>query len=66
MLKTVWDITNDDFIKHVNESKNYTEIMKKCGYNNVGNTKTIKKRINLLNLSIDHFVKKFLKLPKLG
>ena len=43
MLKTVWDITNDDFIKHVNESKNYT--------------KTIKKRINLLNLSIDHFVK---------
>ena len=57
MLKTVWDITNEEFIKIVNESKNYTEIMKKCGYTNVGNTATIKKRITLLNLTVDHFVR---------
>jgi len=57
MLKTVWDITNDDFIKYVKESNNYTDVLKKCGYKNHGNAKTIKKRINLLNLPIDHFVK---------
>jgi len=57
MLKTIWDITNEDFIKIVNESNSYTEIMKKCGYKNLGNTATIKKRITLLNLTISHFVK---------
>lgn len=57
MLKTVWDITNDDFIKYVNESNTYTDVLKKCGYKNHGNAKTIKKRIILLKLSINHFVK---------
>lgn len=57
MLKTIWDISNDDFIKFVNESNTYSDVMRKCGYTNLGNTKTIKKRINLLNLSIEHFIK---------
>jgi hypothetical protein len=57
MLNTIWDISNEDFIKYVMESKTYSELLRKCGYANLGNRKTIKKRINLLNLSVDHFVK---------
>lgn len=57
MLNTIWDISNEDFIKYVKESKTYSELLRKCGYANLGNSKTIKKRINLLNLSVDHFVK---------
>lgn len=57
MLKTVWDINNEDFIKYVNESDTYTDVLKKCGYKNFGNAKTVKKRIILLNLSTEHFVK---------
>jgi Zn finger protein HypA/HybF involved in hydrogenase expression len=57
MFKTIWDINNEDFIKYVNESKTYRDVLKKCGYTNLSNNKTIKKRITLLNLSVDHFVK---------
>ena len=57
MLNTIWDISNEDFIKYVMESNTYSELLRKCGYSNLGNRKTIKKRINLLNLSVDHFVK---------
>lgn len=57
MLKTIWDISNEDFIKYVNESNKYTELLKKCGYTNLGNSKTVKKRIALLNLSVNHFTK---------
>ena len=56
MLKTIWDITNEDFINIVNNSNSYSDILKKCGYTNLGNTNTIKKRIKLLNLSVDHFI----------
>lgn len=55
MLKTVWDITNAEFVQIVQTSHNYSEILSKCGYTNLGNTLTIKKRINALNLSVDHF-----------
>lgn len=57
MLKTIWDISNDDFIKFVNESNTYSDLLRKCGYTNLGNNKTVKKRIILLNLSIEHFIK---------
>jgi len=57
MLNTIWDISNEDFIKYVKESKTYSELLKKCGYTNLGNNKTVKKRINLLNLSVEHFIK---------
>jgi hypothetical protein len=57
MFKTVWDISNEDFTNIIKESKTYTEVLRKCGYTNLGNTNTIKKRITLLNLSVDHFVK---------
>lgn len=57
MLNTIWDISNEDFIQYVKESKTYSELLKKCGYTNLGNNNTVKKRINLLNLSIEHFIK---------
>ena len=57
MFKTVWDISNDDFTNIIKESKTYSDVLRKCGYTNLGNRNTIKKRITLLNLSIDHFVK---------
>ena len=57
MLKTIWDINNDDFIKFVEESNTYISLLRKCGYTNLGNNTIVKKRIILLNLSTDHFVK---------
>lgn len=57
MLKTVWDISNEDFINIVKNSNTYSDVLRKCGYKNIGNTTTIKKRIALLNLSVEHFVK---------
>lgn len=56
MLKTIWDILNDDFINIVKNSNSYSDILRKCGYTNLGNTNTVKKRIDLLNLSTDHFI----------
>lgn len=62
MLKTIWDIPDNEFIKYVKESNYYSDLLRKCGYTNIGNRSTIKKRIKLLNLSIEHF-KKY-KIPK--
>lgn len=56
VIKTIWDISNEDFIQYVNESKTYSDLLRKCGYTNIGNSQTVKKRINLLNLSTEHFV----------
>jgi len=56
-MKTVWDIPDEDFIKYVKESDCYSILLKKCGYKNVGNRKTVKKRIKRLNLSVEHFIK---------
>lgn len=60
MINTIWDISNTDFIKYVNESKSYSDLLRKCGYTNLGNTKTVKKRITLLDLSTAHFNKNFI------
>ena len=57
MIKTIWDISNEDFIKYVNESDTYSVLLRKCGYTNLGNRRTVNKRIMLLNLSILHFIK---------
>lgn len=59
MLRTVWDILDEDFTNLVKESINYSDLMRKCGYNNVGNRATVTKRIEKLNLSTDHFGKTF-------
>jgi Zn finger protein HypA/HybF involved in hydrogenase expression len=55
MLKTVWDISNAEFVNHVQGSKNYSDLMRKCGYTNVGNKTTVQKRIKALGLSTSHF-----------
>jgi len=56
-MKTLWDISDEDFIKYVKESDCYAVLMRRCGYKNTGNRNTIKKRIKKLNLSVDHFIK---------
>ena len=55
--KTLWDILDEDFIKYVEDSNTYADLLRKCGYKNIGNRDTIKKRIKLLNLSVEHFGK---------
>jgi Zn finger protein HypA/HybF involved in hydrogenase expression len=62
MINTIWDISNEDFIEYVSSCNTYSDVLRKCGYTNLGNSKTIKKRIKLLNLSTKHFVK--YKIPK--
>lgn len=57
MEKTIWDILDADFIKLVETSTNYSELMRKCGYRNTSNRSTITKRIKKLNLSTLHFKK---------
>lgn len=64
MFKTIWDISNEDFTNIVKESKTYSDVLRKCGYTNLGNRRTIKKRIIVLNLSVDHFVKYILPTQK--
>ena len=61
--KNMWDIPNDQFIEIVAGATNFVDAMRKCGYTNIGNSKTIKKRINQLNLSTDHFIK-YIPVPK--
>ena len=51
---TVNDIPEYDFIKYLAESKTWTEFLKKCGYNNTGNTQVVKKRIQDLKLDDSH------------
>lgn len=49
--------SDDSFIKIVNESFSYSEILRKIGLTTNGgsSTKSIKQRINLLGLSVEHF-----------
>lgn len=56
-MKTLWDISDENFIKFVKESDCYAVLLRRCGYKNIGNRITVKKRINLLNLSTEHFIK---------
>ena len=51
---TIYNIKDEDFIEIIKNSKNWTEILKKCGYNNLGNNKTVLKRCQKLNIDISH------------
>lgn len=53
----MWDISNEEFTAIVAGSESYTDALRKCGYTNFGNAKTIKKRIAKLELSTEHFNK---------
>lgn len=48
------DISIDEFTSFVNESSTWTELMRKCGYNNVGNSNVVKKRAYELGLDVSH------------
>ena len=49
-----WTVTEEEFKKFVEESKCWTDIMRKCGYKNLGNSKTVKKRVAELELDVSH------------
>jgi hypothetical protein len=51
---TVHDIPDDTFRTYVAESKTWTELLKKCGYNNSGNASVVKKRIKDMNIDFRH------------
>lgn len=51
---TVNDISDENFIKFVSESKTWSELLIKCGYNNVGNRNVVKKRIDKLKIDATH------------
>jgi hypothetical protein len=51
---TIYNIKDEDFIEIIKNSTNWTEILKKCGYNNLGNNKTVLKRCKNLNIDISH------------
>lgn len=51
---TIHDIPDDIFKTYVAESKTWTELAQKCGYNNTGNKTVIKKRIESMNIDVAH------------
>lgn len=51
---TIYNIKDEDFIDIVKNSTTWSEILKKCGYNNIGNNKTVLKRCQKLNIDISH------------
>ena len=56
MVKSIIrDIPDDKFIDIIKNSKNWSNAMRNCGCNNVGNYSTLKKRIEELKLDISHF-----------
>ena len=57
--------TEDEFKNIIKESSSYSEALKKCGYNNLGNSRILKERIVELNLDISHFDKGIKKNKKL-
>ena len=50
----IWSVDDELFIQFVAESSSWSEIMRKCGYNNCGNSKTVKKRIKEMDLDSSH------------
>lgn len=52
---TVKNITDEDFRKYVKESKTWSELLIKCGYNNLGNKSVVLNRINTMKLDYSHF-----------
>ena len=51
---TIYNIKDEDFIEIIKTSTTWTEILRRCGYNNLGNNKTVLKRCQILNIDISH------------
>lgn len=55
----IWKISNEDFCQLIKNSKTYSEVFKYFQMKNKGgNSKTLKNRIELLNLDCSHFLKR--------
>ena len=50
----IHDIPDDEFIRFVMESTTWAELMRKCGYTNIGNSKVVKKRVAEMKLDVTH------------
>jgi hypothetical protein len=51
---TIYNIKDEDFIEIIKNSTTWKEILRKCGYNSLGNNKTVVKRCNELKIDITH------------
>jgi len=51
---TIHDIKDEDFIDIIKNSTTWTEVLRKCGYKNLGNNKTVLKRCQNMNIDISH------------
>ena len=58
MKSIVYSYSNEEFIEIVKSSTSYAECMRKLGYKSISNdsVKVLKRRINELNLSTEHFI----------
>ena len=54
----LWSISTDEFKSHVAESKSWTELLQRCGYSDLGNISTARKRIKKLEISCEHLSKR--------
>lgn len=53
----IYKIDEEEFKNIIRNSANYSEAIRKCGYNNTGNTRILKERIKELKLDTSHFIK---------
>lgn len=52
--KSIYNIESEIFKKYVLESVTWSELARKCGYNNTTNNKTLKKRCSEENIDVSH------------
>lgn len=51
---TIHDIKDEDFIDIIKNSTTWVEVLRKCGYKNLGNNKTVLKRCQNMNIDVSH------------
>lgn len=54
----VWSIPKDQFRQYTQDANNWSELLEMCGCEGFGNIKTIRKRIEELDINVDHLAKK--------
>ena len=51
----LWTIPEEKFREYVSESQNWTELLQACGFEGLGNIRTVRRRIKSLEINVDHF-----------
>lgn len=59
----IWNLSNVDFADKVQRATNWTELLELCGYQNVGNISTVRRRIREQGLDYKHLDERN-KIPK--